>query len=73
MILKEDVLIILAAPNVSEQMGGEGIKALQIFQEVRKLHPHTIQITHERNKHELSERLQISDVYYVADTALAKL
>ena len=64
-------LIILIAPNVSEQMGGEGIKALQIFQEIRKVRPNTIQITHERNKRELSDRLKLSGVYYIADTKLS--
>lgn len=66
-----DSLLILVAPNVSEQMGGEAIKALQIFRELKKLHANTVQITHERNKHELSERLALRDVYYVQDTILA--
>lgn len=60
--------IILIAPNVSEQMGGEAIKALQIFQEFKKIHPNTIQITHERNEQELSGRLKLQDVYYIRDT-----
>ena len=69
--LSDDTLIILIAPNVTEQMGGEGIKALQIFQEIKKIHANTIQITHERNRIELSDRLKLADVYYVADTKLA--
>src|SRR5438034_5648437 len=67
----DEMLIILIAPNVGEQMGGEAIKALQIFRELSKVHPATIQITHERNKAELSDRLRLSDVYYVADTPVA--
>src|SRR5262245_58801604 len=66
-MIKKNALIILIAPNVTEQMGGEGIKALQIFQEIAKLHPNTIQITHERNRKELSDRLKLTRVYYVAD------
>jgi len=32
-----NLLLILIAPNVSEQMGGQAIKALQSFQELKKL------------------------------------
>lgn len=60
-------LIILIAPNVSEQMGGEGIKALQIFQQYKKLLPNTVQITHERNREELKNRLKLENVYLVND------
>lgn len=66
-----DLLLILIAPNVSEQMGGEGIKALQIFQELRKQHPRTFQITHERNRLEIG-RLKLEGVYFVSDTPLAR-
>ena len=70
-MLNKDTLIVLVAPNVTEQMGGEGIKALQIFQEIAKLHPNTIQITHERNRKELYDRLKLTGVYYVCDTKFA--
>lgn len=63
--------IFLVAPNVSEQMGGEAMKALQIFCAFKKLNPNTIQITHERCEAELSGRLKLDDVYYVRDTPLA--
>ncbi len=65
------ILPILIAPNVSEQMGGEAMKALQIFRETKKLSPSTIQITHARNRAELSERLKLPDVHYVEDTWLS--
>ena len=65
---KESPYIILIAPNVSEQMGGEAIKALQIFQEFKKIYPNTIQITHERNERELSGRLNLEGVHYIRDT-----
>jgi glycosyltransferase involved in cell wall biosynthesis len=64
-------LVILTAPNVSEQMGGEAIKALQIFREIKKLHECTIQITHARCRSELVGRLNLSDVYFVEDTWLS--
>jgi glycosyltransferase involved in cell wall biosynthesis len=70
-MIDPNILIILIAPNVGEQMGGEAMKALQIFRELKNRHPNTIQITHARNKDELSRRLCLSDVYYVPDTTFA--
>jgi glycosyltransferase involved in cell wall biosynthesis len=72
-MLRPDSLLVLVAPNVSEQMGGEAIKALHIFQEMARVHPNTILITHERNRRELSERLRLANVFYVPDSALAIL
>src|SRR5258707_3344087 len=69
--MNREILVILVAPNVSEQMGGEAIKALQIFREIRKLHPRTIQITHERCKAELSGRFGLDNIHYVNDTTLS--
>ena len=68
--ISPDTLVILVAPNVSQQMGGEGIKALQIFKEFSKLHPNTMQITHGRNRQEI-ERLALNDVSFVDDTWVA--
>ncbi len=68
--MNADLLLILIAPNVSEQMGGEAIKALQTFQELKKLHPETLQITHARNRAEVA-RLGLKDVFFVEDSALA--
>ena len=68
---KDQTLVILIAPNVSEQMGGEAIKALQIFREMAKLHPDAIQITHARCKTELVERLGLSNVYFIDDTGFS--
>lgn len=70
--LAPDLLIILAAPNVSEQMGGEAMKALQIFLEMRRLAPQTVQITHARNRTELSARPDMANVRWVEDTALSR-
>jgi glycosyltransferase involved in cell wall biosynthesis len=63
-----DTLVVFIAPNVSEQMGGEAIKALQIFREIKRLHPSTIQITHERCRTEVIDRLGLADVHFVEDT-----
>jgi glycosyltransferase involved in cell wall biosynthesis len=52
-------------------MGGEAMKALQIFREMKRIIPQTLQITHERNRSELSDRLQLPDIYYVKDTWLS--
>lgn len=70
--MRNKLLLILIAPNVSEQMGGEAIKALQIFQELKKLHPNTFQIAHARNRSEVA-RLKLEGVSFVEDTWLASL
>ena len=69
-VLSDSTLIILIAPNVSEQKGGEGIKALQIFRELRKAHPNIVQITHDRNRAELTAGLKLPGVEFVPDTPL---
>jgi hypothetical protein len=66
-----DMLVILIAPNVSEQMGGEAMKALQILREMRRALPNTLQITHERTLAEVTQRLRIEGVHYVKDTPVA--
>lgn len=72
-MLSDSTLIILIAPNVSEQKGGEGIKALQIFRELSKAHPNVVQITHARNRTELTSRLRLPGVEFVPDTPLMAL
>jgi len=67
-----DLLVILIAPNVSEQMGGEAMKALQILRELRRVLPNTLQITHDRNRAEVAERLRLTDVHFVADTWVSR-
>jgi glycosyltransferase involved in cell wall biosynthesis len=69
-MINDDVVIFLIAPNVGEQMGGEAIKALQIFQELKKVHRHTYQITHARNIPEVRDRLKLDDVFFVEDDRL---
>ncbi|MDP8567757.1 glycosyltransferase [Methylophilus aquaticus] len=59
--------IILIAPNFSKQKGGEAMKAFQIFTNLKKRLPQTIQITHERNLNEVVNDLKVKDVYFVKD------
>ena len=65
--------VFLVAPNVSEQMGGEAMKALHIFRETRKINPGIVQITHARNRSEIEERLKIEGVLFIEDTWASRL
>lgn len=62
-----NIRLFLVAPNVSAQMGGEAIKALQIFEELHRLVGDVTQITHERNKAELSKHVLSNNVEYLDD------
>jgi len=64
---------ILVSPNVSEQMGGEAIKSLQICLELTLRGARVHQVTHERVKAELSRSFPGISVSYVKDTWLQKL
>lgn len=66
-------LLILIAPNVGEQMGGEAMKALNIFREIRRIAPATLQIAHGRNRRELEGRLALENVHFVDDDAVSML
>lgn len=68
-----EIAVILVAPNVSEQMGGEAMKALQIFMEVQSVVSNTLQITHARNRSELSNHALAPKVLYIEDDQLDKL
>ncbi len=67
------VRCILVAPNVGEQMGGEAMKALHIFREMRRLVPDAVQITHERNESEVAGRLKLDGVHFIRDTWVARM
>ncbi len=69
--MKASTLIILIAPNISQLMGGEGIKALQTFEYFKRAHPNTIQITHSRNREHIQNDLKLEDVYFVDDDAMS--
>ncbi len=65
--------IILIAPNASEQMGGEAIKALHIALELVKRGIRVRQITHERVKPELTAKYPQLDVTYIPETTVQAL
>ncbi|MBS1799355.1 MAG: glycosyltransferase family 4 protein [Acidobacteria bacterium] len=65
--------VILIAPNVSEQMGGEAIKALQIYLELDRQGVRVHQITHDRVRLELAKNFPKMSVTYMPDTMTEKL
>jgi glycosyltransferase involved in cell wall biosynthesis len=69
----EGLSFILVSPNVSEQMGGEAIKALQIWRELTLRGARVHQVTHERVKQELDRNFPGMSVSYVRDTRLQKM
>lgn len=60
--------VILIAPNVSDQMGGEAIKALQTCLELQKRNLPYHQITHERVRRIMGEKFPQIPVSFVAET-----
>jgi glycosyltransferase involved in cell wall biosynthesis len=68
-----ELSVILVSPNVSEQMGGEAIKALQILLELKRQGIRVHQITHDRVKSELDRNFPGIDVSYVKDTRLERI
>ena len=62
--------VILIAPNVSEQMGGEAIKALQICQSLAAAGVRVRQVTHVRVRPELDAKFPHLRVSYVQNSAL---
>jgi len=65
--------IILIAPNVSEQMGGEAIKAFHIALEYSRRGLRVRQITHSRVEAELSVKQPDLEVFYIRETPLQTL
>lgn len=64
--------VVLIAPDVSEQLGGEAMKALHILRELRRLGVDVHQVTHDRRRAEL-ERIELGVSYaYVPDTAVQR-
>ena len=61
-------LVILIAPNLSQQMGGEGIMALQIYEELAASGVPVHQITHDRVRGELARRHPEMQVSFVKDS-----
>jgi len=67
-----DLSILLISPNVAESMGGEAIKALQIYRALARRNAVVQQITHERVKEELQANFTELKVSYIRDTRLQK-
>ena len=62
--------VILIAPNVSEQMGGEAIKALQIYKSLVERGVEVHQITHSRVRDEILRNYPDMNVTYVEESGL---
>lgn len=60
--------VILIAPNVSEKMGGEAIKSLQIYQFLVDRGVDVQQITHSRVREELNHSFPEMKVIYIEET-----
>ena len=65
--------VILVAPNVSEQMGGEAIKSLQIYFELERRGVGVHLVTHSRVREEVARRWPAMKVDYVEDDWLQLL
>ena len=68
----EELTVILIAPDVSEQLGGEAMKALHILRELRRLGVDVHQITHERRREEMQRIEPDIPVHYVKDSAIQR-
>ena len=68
----EELTVILIAPDVSEQLGGEAMKALHILRELRRLGVDVHQITHERRREEMRRIEPNVPIHYVKDSALQR-
>lgn len=64
--------VLLIAPNISEQMGGEAIKAIQIYLELQRQGVDVYQITHARVRTEIEKKYPNIKAYYLEDTAWQK-
>lgn len=62
--------MLLVAPNLSRRMGGEALKALQIFVELRAMGIDAVQLTHARVREELARDEPTLPVHYVEDGPL---
>ncbi len=59
--------VLLVAPNISRQMGGEGLKALQIHLELRAMGYQVRQVTHARVRAEMQRDQPDLDIDYLED------
>lgn len=61
--------VVLIAPNVSERMGGEAIKALQVWRELDALGVDVHQVTHARVRDEIRQKCPRMRATFIEDTA----
>jgi glycosyltransferase involved in cell wall biosynthesis len=64
---EQPLYVILVAPNVCERMGGEAIKALQIYEELVRQGVAVHQVTHGRVRDDLSRLHPDMPVTYIED------
>jgi glycosyltransferase involved in cell wall biosynthesis len=64
---------VVVSTNCSEQKGGEAIKALQFYKQLKNASRNVHVITHERNKAELLNLFGATDFTFVEDTPLQKI
>lgn len=64
--------VFLVAPNISEQMGGEAIKALQIYLELHRQGVEVHQITHARVRKEIEGKYPQIKAHYLEDSGLQR-
>ncbi len=64
--------MILVAPNVSEQRGGEAIKALQIYLELDRQGVRVHQITHDRAREEMQRKFPKMSATFLEDTRMER-
>ena len=64
--------VLLVAPNISEQMGGEAIKALQIYLELQRQGVDVTQITHARVRREIEAKYPQIKAVYLEDSGVQR-
>ena len=69
-VVRDTPFVILIAPNVSERMGGEAIKALQIYQSLEARGVEVHQVAHSRVRNEMTDHFPDMKVSYVEDDKL---
>lgn len=66
--VENDQTVVLIAPNVSQLMGGEGIKAYQFLRYLVDLGVDVFCITHERSEPHLNGEFDANQISFVKDT-----
>ena len=69
-VKKEQIRVLLIAPNVSQRMGGEAMKAFHIMTGLKALGVDVVQITHARVRKEMEDLKIEIPIYYLEDSWL---